>query len=197
MLVLKKIAVTGGLSCGKSTVCQIFQECGAYVVNADQIVHQLLTSADSVRGQVIDLLGEEIVEKGWIQRRLIADLVFKDKKQLKELEHILYPEVTREIEKQYLQAKNDPSLRLFVAEIPLLFEAGWEIAFDNVVTVAADPEIAKKRFQSQGKTDYLDRMSQQMTLKEKIDKADVVIYNNGSLADLKKQVKQIYKQLTT
>ncbi len=57
MLKLKKVAVTGGLSCGKSLVCRILQELGAYVVSADNIVHQLLSSDTNLGQEVIKLLG--------------------------------------------------------------------------------------------------------------------------------------------
>ena len=61
MLKLKKIAVTGGLAAGKTTVCQIFKELGAYVVSADEIVHQLLSPDTAVGQQVVSLLGSDIV----------------------------------------------------------------------------------------------------------------------------------------
>ena len=61
MLKLKKIAVTGGLAAGKTTVCQLFKELGAYVVSADEIVHQLLSPDTAVGQQVVSLLGSDIV----------------------------------------------------------------------------------------------------------------------------------------
>ena len=78
MLRLRKVAVTGGLSCGKSSVCRIFKELGAYVVSADEIVHRLLSTKTNLGQQVISLLGKEIITNGKINRSTIAKKVFND-----------------------------------------------------------------------------------------------------------------------
>ena len=76
MLKLKKIAVTGGLAAGKTTVCQLFKELGAYVVSADEIVHQMLSPDTVVGQQVVSLLGSDIVSGLGIDRKKIAAKVF-------------------------------------------------------------------------------------------------------------------------
>src|SRR5262245_55950333 len=103
MLILKKVAVTGGLSCGKSSVCRIFKELGAYVVSADDIVHQLLTPQTKPGQQVIELMGSDIVVDQHIDRSKIAKKVFGNLKLLKSLEQILHPAVRHEIDKKYQQ----------------------------------------------------------------------------------------------
>ena len=76
MLTLKKIAVTGGIASGKSTLCHIFQNLGACVVSADQITHQLLSTHQPLIQQVISLLGEDILENGQIDRKRVSRIVF-------------------------------------------------------------------------------------------------------------------------
>src|SRR6478672_5591088 len=95
----KKIAVTGGLSSGKSTVCQFFREFGAYVTNADEIVHRLLTPEKSVGQQVINLFSEDILTNGQIDRSKIAEKAFSNPKLLQALEDLVHPIVQHEIEK--------------------------------------------------------------------------------------------------
>ena len=119
---LRKIAITGGLSCGKSSVCRIFKELGAYVISADEVVHQLLSPTTNLGRQVISLLGADIVVDKQIDRSKIAKKVFKQPALLQSLENLLHPAVRDEIEKQYQQIANQPSPPLFVVEIPLLFE---------------------------------------------------------------------------
>ena len=101
MLRLKKIAVTGNVASGKSTVCLFLKECGAYVVNADSIVHKLLSPETTLGKSIINLLGYDVIIDGQFDRRAIAEKVFKDYSLLKDLEKILHPEVQKEINKEY------------------------------------------------------------------------------------------------
>src|SRR5579872_4450591 len=138
MLKLVKIAITGGVASGKSTVCQFFKELGAYVVNADAIVHQLLKPDSHLGQQVIRLLGSEVLHNGQLDRGRIAEKVFRDPKQLKALEKILHPEVIHRIAEEYEKAVKDGSYTSFVVEIPLLFEIQGESFYDAVIAVLAD-----------------------------------------------------------
>lgn len=198
MLILKKIAVTGGLSSGKSSVCRFFKELGAYVVSADEIVHQLLSSEADIRRRVIDLLGNDVAPEGQLDRSKIASKVFRNPQLLEALERILHSAVRDEISMQYRKAVSERAA-LFVAEIPLLFETGAEEGYDYTISVMADPEQSFTRFQvstGHGKEEYERRMARQLSSEEKCAKADYVINNNGSLADLKQAVVNIYHQLT-
>lgn len=193
MLNLIKIAVTGGFACGKSTVCQIFREEGAYVVSADHIVHNLLSTSEPLKQKIQNWLGTNSVRNNQIDREYVANKVFKDPKLLKQLEALIHPEVAFEIEKEYEKAKCSRK-NVFVAEIPLLFEASMESQFDHVVVVACDPE---KAFSRSGKSreEFNDRVDNQMSLSEKIAKGHSVVYNNGSLEELRKQVKIIISKI--
>lgn len=197
MLDLKKVAVTGGLSSGKTAVCNFFEQFDAYVVNADKIVHQLLTLQTPIGKQVLALLGRSVVKNGELERSRIAKKVFKDPLLLKKLEDILYPAVFESIERHYQEAKqiNSP---LFIVEIPKLFEAKKEKWFDVVITVTADEEITLQRYVSKGgtKDEYQKRMTNQMGVKEKIARSNYVIENNGDLNLLKLTVTKLFHALT-
>lgn len=197
MLSLQKIAVTGGLSSGKSSVCRFFKELGAYVVSADEIVHQLLSSETGIIRQVINLLGNDIAEEGSIDRSRVAEKVFNNARLLQALEDILHPAVREKTFAHYRQAIAAQA-PLFVAEVPLLFETGSEKDYDYTICVTADSEISLKRFQSSkgyGNEEYQSRMARQLSPRDKCAKADFIIHNNGSLTDLKQAVSDIYHQL--
>ena len=81
------MAVTGGLSCGKSSVCRIFKELGAYVVSADEIVHQLLSPDTNLGQKIISLLGTEIVVNQKLDRSRIAEMYFKNPELLNRLKN--------------------------------------------------------------------------------------------------------------
>ncbi len=189
MLKLKKIAVTGYPASGKSTVCRFFQELGAYAVDSDAIVHQLLKTNSPLGKQIIDLLGADIMKKGQLNRKKIAEKVFSDPKKLQALEKQVHPYVLAEIKSQYEKVKDEKKHSLFIVEIPLLFEIGAESFFDFILTVKADEEKCKQRF---GKNDYDKRVNRQYSTQKKEDKSDIVLYNNDTLKELKQKIKNLY-----
>ncbi|MDE3045089.1 MAG: dephospho-CoA kinase [Verrucomicrobiota bacterium] len=193
MLKLKKIAITGGVASGKSTVCQLFQELGAFVVSADAIVHELLDPQTDLGQQIIRILGASILQHGKINRRLVAEKVFQDPKRLHQLEQILHPAVLESVKNKYQEACQAGIHTAFVVEIPLLFEIGKEKEFDAIIAVIADEEIAKQRFQQKGHTslEYEQRMSHQISPSIKSQKAHSTIINNGSIPELRQQVKKL------
>jgi dephospho-CoA kinase len=197
---IRKIAVTGGLSSGKSSVCRFFRELGACVVSADEIVHQLLSPETNLGQKVIQLIGTDLLVEQKIDRSRIAKKVFSQPQLLHELENLLHPAVREEIEKQYRKTEQQEIAPIFVVEIPLLFESMHlnKMDFDYVITVLADTMICKKRYaMSTGyASDEFDkRMSRQISPQEKAERADIVIENNGTLDELKQAVKKVFYTL--
>lgn len=193
------MAVTGGLSCGKSSVCRFFKELGAHVISADAIVHQLISSNESLGQELIDLLGEDIVVNNQIDRAKVAKLVFKDPELLEEVEEALHPHVYEEMENEYRKWQGQQEGSLFIAEVPLLYETQGEKRFDCIISVIAPRDVCLKRFlesTNYEEEDFENRMRQQMTLQDKALKADYVIINDGDLAELKDIVKELFSELT-
>lgn len=190
MLVLRKIAVTGGVSAGKSTVCHLLKEYGAYTVDADAIVHNLLSPNTPIGKKVVDLLGPEIVTGTQISRKKISEIVFSNPKKLKALEAILHPAVKEEINRQFNQVKNNPSYRFFVAEVPLLYEAGMEKDFDTVIAVVADDATIRARSK---KENMKERVENQLPSSTKASYADYTISNNGDIAALRLSIQNLVK----
>lgn len=198
MLGLRKIAVTGGLSSGKSTVCEMLSKLGAYVVSADEIVHRLLSPKTQIGKKIIDLLGSDVLNGDQFDRTKIAKKVFSQKDTLHALEQVLHPAVIDEIETLYQHIKDQGKHALFIAEIPLLYESDSEKYFDAVIAVISDDELCKKRFQSKAyypDEEFEKRMARQWDMKRKAAKADFTITNNGSLEDLNKNVIKLYQEL--
>ncbi len=197
MLKLIKVAVTGGLSCGKSTFCRFLKDCGAAVINADEIVHQQLSPNTRIGQEVVKLLGSEIVREDHLDRTLIAKKVFNNPEYLKKLEVLLHPAVHEEIEKYYQQIAKAGTAKVFIAEVPLLYETGGEKQFHKTIVVAADAALSRNRFNTlqQNSNSYEQRALRQMPLEEKLKRADYVVWNNGNLSDLEHAAKQIYQIL--
>jgi dephospho-CoA kinase len=200
MLKSKKIAVTGGLAAGKTSVCRILQELGAYTISADEIVHQLLSPHSELGKQIVEIFGQSIITNAAFDRKKIAEHVFADPKKLQKLEHLLHPAVLKTIQQTYQNVLTHTPPPLFVAEIPLLFEISAEEWFDTIVVVTAPESLAKERFKTaSGYPDeqFLLRSQRQMPVEEKIRKADYIIYNDGSISHLKTQVKTLFQMLIT
>ncbi len=195
---MKKIAVTGGLSSGKSTVCRLLAELGAFVVSADEIVHNLLSSDPNVRRKVVDLLGADVLINNQLNREAIAEKVFSHPATLRSLESLLHPLVFHEIESRYNIVKHNTEYSFFAAEVPLLYETKTEDRFDAIVVVSADEMLCKERFLKEKKQTpigFSERMSRQIPVQEKIGRADFILVNNGNLADLKKEVVKFVHKL--
>lgn len=201
MLILKKVAITGGIACGKSSVCQILKNLGiAYVVSADEIVHQLLSTQTDLRKKITLLLGPDIVVNGQLNRRKIAEKVFSDPEKLQILESLLHPYALEEIQKQYLQVDGSTNFPLFVVEIPLLYEIEAEGFYDSVIVVTSDKEKCLQRLKdktSYGKEEYEKRMARQLPIEEKTKKADYIIENNGDLKSLEKSIRELIPSLVS
>ena len=198
MLALKKIAVTGGLASGKSVVCQIFKTLDAYVVSADEIVHQLLSSDPVIVQQVISLLGPEVLSEQKLDRKKIAEKVFPHPEKLQALEKILHAAVFKEIENRYQLVKNKTKYNLFVAEVPLLYESENEHFFDFVITISAEERTCLGRFlekTTHSAEEFYQRTARQLPLHEKAAKSDYIIENNGNLSELKEKLIKLKSKL--
>lgn len=195
MLILnKKVIVTGGISCGKSSVCQLFEELGATVLSADEIVHQLLSPQTSLGHQLIQILGSDVVAHQEFDRAKIAKKVFERPELLQSLEHLLHPLVRQEIDREFQKFLHDRDHPLFVVEIPLYFE-GKPDPNDVVVVVWANEEVALSRFKEKtglSEKEFALRQSRQLPIKEKIAKATFVIENNLGLKELRQSVIQVF-----
>ncbi len=195
MLVLKKIAITGGTASGKSLVCQIFKNLGvAYIVDSDEIVHRLLSHDITLRDQLVPLLGKEVVTDGKLDRKKIAEQVFSHPEKLQKLEKILHPLVIEEINNRYNQVKNSQNIPLFIVEIPLLYEIQGEDDYDAVVTVISEAALCEKRFTEKNQMkgqDFKNRMQRQLSPEKKAALADFVLTNNGSREELEENVKNL------
>ncbi len=189
------IGLTGGFACGKSTVGRMLEEMGWWRSDSDAIVRDLLARDAAVIAEVRTAFGSPVFdEDGTINRRKLADQVFDNASALRRLEEILHPRVRA----TWKSALARESVRPKVVEIPLLFEKELEKEFDFTVCVASDPRVQAERLASRGFSpqEASRRNARQLPLAQKIERADFVITNNGSLAFLRDQVTRLVELLT-
>ncbi|MCX7010411.1 MAG: dephospho-CoA kinase [Kiritimatiellaeota bacterium] len=188
-----RIALTGGIGCGKTEAAHVLRALGAAVWDADESVHRLLRRGTTAYRRIARVFGPDVVRSGGgLCRVALAKAVFTDARQRKRLEKILHPAVIREM-RTWLAAQRRKK-RTVVAVVPLLFEAGLERGWDVVVCVAADEAIALRRLRWRGvpEADARRRMAAQWSLARKVRHSDQVIWNNGTRRQLAAQVKKFW-----
>lgn len=198
MLKLKKVAITGGLSSGKTSVCRFLEKQGACVACADEIVRTLLTPKTRIGQKVIHIFGPDIERNGTIDRKLIANIVFKHPKKLEALEKALHPEVIKAIEQKYIEACKSKTHLFYIAEIPLLFEAHMENQFDITIFVDSLKPLRMDRFIATGLGDQQNfeaREKRMLPHSEKIAQVDFVISNNKTMKELEQEALKLGREL--
>lgn len=191
------IGLTGGIGSGKSTVSLLFSELGWQTMDADKICHDLYKdSSCEAYAQMVKRWGQEIVSDDdcSIDRNMVAALVFKHSDDRKWLNSILHPMVLDRAIKMYSQF--DAKIPV-VFDVPLLFEVNWEKYFTKIIAVFATKEIQKQRLLDRGMAnDEIDRrIASQMSMEEKLEKADFALVNNGSLELLRKQCQKVKEMI--
>ncbi len=137
------VGLTGGYGVGKSSVAQLFKNLGAEVIDADDIAHEAMKKGSPVFDPIIEMFEEALHPGGKkMDRAMIAEIVFADPKRRKELEAIIHPYVFKKIQERIAASER----RVILVEVPLLFEAGFEVLCDKVVVVTCNSTVKMKRF---------------------------------------------------
>ncbi len=193
-----RFALTGNIASGKSTVADVWKALGAHVIDADVLARQAVAPGTEGFAAVVDQFGHDMVaDDGTIDRARLRNVVFADAGRRSALEQIVHPEVQRLRALEEERLRKDGA-RMVVNDIPLLYEAGLSDAFDAVVHVHADDDVRLARLvQGRGLSEAAARamMAAQMPSAEKRERADRVIDNNGSLAELKQRATAVWLEL--
>ena len=185
-----RIALTGSIGMGKSTVARMFEDAGVRVFDADAVVREL----QGPGGGLVDKIGELFpgcVRCGTLDRECLAQIVLADRDKLALLEGIVHPAVL-DARKNFIEANRDAPALVF--EIPLLFETAGEKDFDKIVVVSAPAEIGRRRaLERAGMTSAkLDSiLARQTPDEEKRRRADFVIDTGTDLSTTESQVRDI------
>jgi dephospho-CoA kinase len=189
------VGLTGGLGAGKSEALRALGELGAATLSTDAVVHELY-AGDELRDIVVARLGEEVAPDGVLDRSLIAERVFADDEDRKWLEGELWPRVGQRVAdwKQEVDAL-DPAPPAAVVEVPLLFESGMEAVFDATIAVVADEDVRAERAGARGHASVDERTGRQLSQREKAERADFEVRNDGSLEELREKLSRVLARL--
>ena len=188
-----RVALTGGIGSGKSSVGEILQELGAVVIDSDDLAKSVIERGTDGFEQVIAAFGDEILSSGEIDRLKLAAQVFNDEAKRRKLESIIHPLVRKAAEEQ---SKNLPDDAIVVNEIPLLFETNGASRFDFVISVSTKDELRVARLKQRGMKDYeiAQRIAVQATDQQRASISHAVIENNDSIDDLAARVQKVWDE---
>ena len=185
-----RLALTGSIGMGKSTVAEMFARAGVPVFDADAVVRRLQGPGGALVGKIEERFpgttGKDGVDRNALSRRVVGD-----PEELAALEAIVHPAVHHE-RTRFIVENGDASALLF--EIPLLFETGGDEAFDKVIVVSASSDVQHDRVMARpGMTEekFLALLARQTPDDEKRRRADFVIDTSGDLSTTESQVREI------
>ncbi len=191
---MKVIGLTGGIGAGKSAVAERLARRGAVVIDADQIVRELQAPGQPVLAAIVDRFGPAVLARdGTLDRGSLASIVFADGRSRRDLEAIVHPAVRAEIARRLDEARDMDAV--IVLDIPLLVEAAGAYPVDAVVVVDAPESVVMDRLVARGlsENDARARMEAQLSRSARVEAADRVLVNEGSMADLDAAVESLWR----
>jgi dephospho-CoA kinase len=189
------IGLTGGIGAGKSEALAALERLGAATLSTDAVVHELL-EREELRDELVARFGEGVAPNGRIDRSAVAAVVFDRPDERKWLEAVLWPRVGERVESWRRESlERVPPPRALVVEVPLLFESGMDAVFDHTVAVVADAAGRAERAGARDHAGLESRTSRQLSQKEKAERAEYVVDNDGDLAALEAKLSSILAKL--
>ncbi|NMB46342.1 MAG: dephospho-CoA kinase [Firmicutes bacterium] len=193
------IGLTGGIASGKTTVTNLIKERGFTVLDADQFARDVVMPFTPGWQEIREAFGKDYFCSDWsLDRSRLAETIFADAAARERLNHIIHPKVIALMERGIQAAKAKGESLVFV-DVPLLFEIGLDRRMDAVIVVYAEPDIQLARLQNRdGLTveEAQSRLNAQLPLAMKIQQADYVVDNSGSLEDTSIQVDEVLDKLS-
>lgn len=192
------VGLTGNIGSGKSTVAQMFSERGATIIDADILARRAVEVGTAAYGKIVARWGGRVLAPdGHLDRGAVRRIVFADHDQLEELNQIVHPEVERLRVRLIEQARRRGD-QVVICDIPLLFERHMTDRFDRIVLVDASRALRLERLvkdRDLRETEAMDMIAAQMPAELKRARADYIIENDGTFAQLERRVQDVWAAL--
>jgi dephospho-CoA kinase len=195
----KKIALTGGIATGKSTVASQFRELGAIILDADEYARRVVEPGTSSRDALQELIGASYFNPdGTLKRRELREKIIEDPPLRQKLDALLHPYILQAMWQEWEKQRALYPEALIICDIPLLFEGGFHRNFDLVILVYSSPTIQAQRLSERDRI-TLEEARQTLRMQFPIDSkkalSHYVIDNSGSIEQTLLQVEHIWKKL--
>lgn len=193
-----KVAITGVIGSGKSTIAQLLKNMGIPLIDADEISRASTKKGGAAYDKIIALFGPDILlENGEIDRKKLAHIVFSDSKKRLALEAVVHPAV-KMIRDQMIKELEKKNEKIVVLDIPLLFETGMEKEVDYVILAYADEKTLFDRVHKRDNMSFLEfekRLKNQIPLSEKVKKSHFIVDTRKDLKLLEKELAVIVNKI--
>jgi len=191
---MKRIGIAGGMGSGKSTICDVLRDMGAFVVDSDNLAKEILAHSSDVKADVVRIFGEQAyLENGKLNRAFLAEKAFSEGK-LEELTRIVHPAVFKRIAQIDAFAEEE-GVEVLVREAAILLNNGRPDGLDSVILVTAPLEERIRRIIARdgcSREDALSRIQRQKTDEDLMPLCDIIIENTGDIDALKVRAKELY-----
>lgn len=194
-----KVGLTGSIAVGKSYVCSVFRELGAFVIDADQIARDVVARGTPGLRSIVEEFGDEVIARdGSLDRKKLAEIVFNDEEKRLRLNAIVHPLVINEQDRILSEIEATGRSAIVIVEAALMIESGGFRRFDRLIVVWCRPEIQIQRLMSRdGLTsdEAEKRIAAQMPQSEKMRYADFLIDTSEGFESTRKQCEDVYAEL--
>ena len=191
--------LTGGIATGKSTVSEMFRKLGAHVIDFD-VLSRVVVEPDMPAWQdIVQFFGESVLSADrTLDRARLGDIVFDDEEKRKQLQGFIYPRLFEEYSRRIRDIEEKDSSAIVIADVPLLIEIRLQTMFEKIILVYAPEEQQLQRLIERdgfSNEDARKRLEAQMSIEEKLQYADYVVHNTGSLESTEAEAQDIYREL--
>lgn len=191
------IGLTGGVATGKSTVAKMFKKCGAIVIDADELVREVVQPGKPAWRDIMRRFGTSVLNSdSTINRQVLGQIVFHDRTKRRKLEQIIHPRVAQQQARLTRQAAQSNPDAVVIYDVPLLFEAGIDKRVAKTVVVTADRETQITRLRKRNgltRAEALRRIRSQMPLAMKRLRADYVLDGTKHRQSLSRDVSRLFE----
>lgn len=194
------IGLTGGVATGKSTVAQMFKQCGAVVIDADALAREVVQPDKPAWRDVVRTFSKKVLNPDrTINRQALGSIVFRYPAKRRRLERIIHPRVAREQQRLTREAARKDPTAVVLYDVPLLFEAGIDKRVQKIIVVTADQQTQIARLKKRNglsRAEALRRIRSQMPLAKKTQMADLVIDGTVPRAVGRRRVQEAFAILS-
>lgn len=190
-----RVAITGGIACGKSLFSRYLVQLGVELLDADDVVHRLEAPGGGAVSELVRLFGDGVLDaQGGIDRQALGERVFADEAVRAQVNAVLHPLVRREI-RAWVES---PGCGVRAAVIPLLFEVGWADDWDVIICLASSEALQRERLmrlRGLSEEQARRRIAAQMPVAEKAARSHLVVHNDADVQTLAREAEKVYRFL--
>ncbi len=194
-----RVALTGGIACGKSIAAGILENLGCYIHHSDQAAHRLMQPLSPAWKKIVNHFGKRILNADQtINRKYLGEILFKDDKERVYVNRIIHPLVLQEKKKKVAQLEKKSHYKIFFSEAALTIESGFSGFFHKIVVVYCPPSIQLERLMKRDSIssgEARKKIAAQMPVEEKKQFADYIIDTSGNMASTIEQTEKVFRYL--